>query len=439
MRTYWAFLEVLQKRMNFSVVALVDLEPARSQIERYLEESTVKPEKLILLRGNGLKDFEQASQELEAINLQRQIHKIVIATEPLAHKQYIDWALARCIDVLVEKPVIAFEGLNQSVDLAREIDRYVTDLVARDTNEIVSVQAQRRYNPAYVFARKYLIEFVDEFRVPISFIGVQHEDGLWNSPREFLTEDVHPFKLGYGKILHSGYHFIDLFCWFGALNGFIDGEKWFNEVRIATEIFRPSDLSFQLRKMAIVDPSSGVQSLTLPKTLGEIDCHSLLQFRNNNSAIMTGRIDLLQNSVSNRASFANLYEGKKSGGARKMEELVVNVGPVLKVRIYSVDNEGNQPAEHPHMRVDVLRNSGMVGGKDFETFDFDSSIAGTSEEVKQWSLNQLSRFYLFEAFLADRENSSKVRSHLLTNRLISRMYENIASSESPPPYGRVVV
>ena len=37
-------------------------------------------------------------------------------------------------------------------------------------------------------------------------------------PTEFLDRENHPYKYGYGKLFHSGYHFIDLLAWLLEVN-----------------------------------------------------------------------------------------------------------------------------------------------------------------------------------------------------------------------------
>lgn len=64
--------------------------------------------------------------------------------------------------------------------------------------------------------------------MPINKISISHSDGNWNMPSEVIFRENHPYKYGYGKMMHSGYHFIDLLSWFMEINknnGFIDARK----------------------------------------------------------------------------------------------------------------------------------------------------------------------------------------------------------------------
>merc|ERR1712151_181742 len=67
-------------------------------------------------------------------------------------------------------------------------------------------------------ARRIISGFVKEHRVPISYIDIYHADGMWGMPGEMCTRSYHPYKHGYGKLMHSGYHFLDLLMWLNSIN-----------------------------------------------------------------------------------------------------------------------------------------------------------------------------------------------------------------------------
>lgn len=85
---------------------------------------------------------------------------------------------------------------------------------------------------------------VSKYNVPISFIGVNHCDGTWNMPNELIHRENHPYKYGYGKIMHSGYHFLDTLTWFLDVNEV--SSKKIDTYDVYTTCFRPSDFLHQI-------------------------------------------------------------------------------------------------------------------------------------------------------------------------------------------------
>ena len=164
MRTYWSFFELLKEQTDFSVVALVDLVSNKKVINDFIEKSFIKPEQYIFLENKEDTSSLQALKELDTIYAKERIDKIIIATEPCSHGIYIDWALSHDIEILVEKPVIAFVDMNLNKEKARNIERYVTNIATKDTNARISVQTQRRYNAAYAFTYSYVTEIIKEFK-----------------------------------------------------------------------------------------------------------------------------------------------------------------------------------------------------------------------------------------------------------------------------------
>lgn len=439
MRTYWSFLELLQDHSTFSVIALVDLAQSKETIDEFINKSPVKPESVILLENKNHKSCSHAIAKLDALHKQKGVDKIIIATGPCSHSEYIEWALSHNIDTLVEKPVTAFVDLNRNFDNAKKIEQYVTEIAARDVDEKVSVQTQRRYNAAYAFAHSYVKEFIKEFKVPISFLSVHQEDGLWNSVNEFLTEEAHPYKYGYGKLMHSGYHYVDLFCWFAELNKLSGDEKWADEVNLTTEIFRPADLAHQLRNFSGLEQPYTQDEVDIPKTLGEVDCYNSVQFKKDTFTVLTGRIDMMQNSVSTRAHFSDTYAGKHQSSACKYEETSIYIGPLLKLKIFTVGERGENAWEY-HFKVEIQRNAAVVGGREFEVVDFKSEYGTVHNSTRPWTPNQVARFRLFDAFLSGRENVSKIKSHVVSNQLLSHMYQNIAASQNDKlPYSKILL
>ena len=68
-----------------------------------------------------------------------------------------------------------------------------------------------------VSVKKELQKIVDKYQMPITNIEIFHSDGAWEFPHD-MDKENHPYKYGYGKLFHSGYHFIDLLSDFIKIN-----------------------------------------------------------------------------------------------------------------------------------------------------------------------------------------------------------------------------
>jgi hypothetical protein len=57
-----------------------------------------------------------------------------------------------------------------------------------------------------------------EFQVPITSLHLRTSSAVWNLADEFQSRNDHPYKFGYGMLMHGGYHYIDVVCQFLLMN-----------------------------------------------------------------------------------------------------------------------------------------------------------------------------------------------------------------------------
>ena len=62
-------------------------------------------------------------------------------------------------------------------------------------------------------------------------------------PDEFIYRENHPYKYGYGKLFHSGYHFVDLLTWLLESNNELINKK-ITKASIYSEAYKPSDFVY---------------------------------------------------------------------------------------------------------------------------------------------------------------------------------------------------
>lgn len=144
-------------------------------------------------------------------------HKIthaILSTEPKAHYCYLQYLITHHIPTLTDKPITAPTNVINDEEQAKKIYQEYHHLLslAEQYNTPVAVQCQRRYDPRYHWINTKVRELMQDYNLPISHMHITHCDGSLNMPDEFFSRENHPYKYGYGKLFHSGYHFIDLAC-----------------------------------------------------------------------------------------------------------------------------------------------------------------------------------------------------------------------------------
>jgi len=118
------------------------------------------------------------------------------------------------VDVLMDKPVTAPVDAGNSLASARQIFEDYQEIGQRLawSKSNVIVQCQRRSHEGYRFIKNLSRGFRPGISHPISYIDIYHGDGMWCMPAELFNRENHPYKYGYGKLMHSGYHFVGLVC-----------------------------------------------------------------------------------------------------------------------------------------------------------------------------------------------------------------------------------
>jgi hypothetical protein len=153
----------------------------------------------------------------------------------------------------------------------------------------------------------------------MSHCEVYHNDGMWNMPDEFFTRENHPYKYGYGKLLHSGYHFIHLLASL-LKTSYSACDKIPDTAELYATNFSPTDFThflgckeynrfFKQDKYAALfnNPNEFDK-------LGELDFYGILQFFHQNRKLTTCTLNLLQNGFSHRAWDVLPYYTYKSNG-----------------------------------------------------------------------------------------------------------------------------
>ncbi len=448
-RIYYPFLEKYQNRYGIKLRLLIELDSQRDNIQGFISSRYLKPEEIFLIEDNAKNRLGRfldkvLLNKLESIINNEKIDGIIISTEPKSHKIYADWAMKNNINILMDKPITAPVDSITNPNSAMRIFSNYQDLKRKkqDSDSKFYIVCQRRNHEGFIFVKDYLLKFVEEFQIPISYIGIYHSDGTWNLPHEFEKEN-HPYKYGYGKLMHSGYHCVDLFAWILEVNNSLKDRRA-NSGKIYTSKFRPNDFFNQL---SIENYKKFFGSTEIQKfyenydrneyeKYGEIDAYILGQLLQNQNVITTASIILQQNTFSRRSWFDLPEDTYKGNGRLRHERVNIHVSQFLNIQIHSyqsyeaghkdIDLEG--VGNEDHFDIYIFRNNKIIGGKSFEKISVGESMKKQNLNDEHYlGHNEKGREITLVNFLENNCDNSEFENHELTNKLLSNIYLSMAN------------
>lgn len=409
---------------------VIDLESQREKLLRFSLPLYLVPD-----QERDLEELsETTKRDLYHLIRTHGITHTILATEPKAHFAYLDFLIECGVHVLVEKPLTAPKGCSHSVEAAIKVEQQYRHLLdkANRAKVRVDLQCQRRYHPIYQFLIQEIEGFVQEFDIPLSFCEIYHCDGMWNMPDEFISRENHPYKYGYGKLMHSGYHFIDL----AALlleTSYKASSKTPNEAEIYATPFNPSDFLhlFNQEDYSRLFRGKDYESIySRQEELqhhGELDFFGLIQLFREGKRLTTCSLNLLQTGFSHRAWTDLPEDTYKSNGRVRHERINLQFGHLFNIQVHSyVSNAPTETLEVGglrHFDIYLFRNSGLVGGEPFRRLnssDFTKNL--------ETSFNEQSREECFFRFLENRPSLSSLKDHQFGINILSNSLQAIATS-----------
>lgn len=404
----------------------LDLESEQAAVLRRLQSR--RPETLVFVGGSPTDPVDPAAlQALEDRRRAGQLDLLLLCTDPLARLPFLTWALERGVDVVVDKPLTAPRSPASHSQVAATLLRdfqAVTDRLSRSEAQ-VHLLAQRRWHSGYRVVRDLLSETVRATGVPVTTLHIAHADGMWVHPDEW-NRDHHPYRHRTGKLLHSGYHFVDLASWLLEVSDPRDSSMLDFHVRRVSALDQQSQLSGQ-KLLAIGAPSAGPEH-------GEVDLHLLGQVVADGVPRSTLSLSLLQNSVSRRQSGGRPSDPYKGAGRIRHESITAQVGPFLNIQVHSYQSHEIRdpdpqvtygPGHLDHFDIHVTRNP-LLPGPRHEVLQVGRTNPGH---------NEAARVALLDAVLLGVESSSELSTHARSNRLLAGIYDAL---DDPHLHGQLM-
>lgn len=427
------------KKFNCDLKLVVDLKCCRDHIKSILDDMGYFQYKFIGVEEKNKDDYllpDDVQEEIKKSVSELDIKYVVIATEPKAHYAYAKLFLSLDVNILLEKPTVAVKDIINDKRALNRLLFEAEDLVNSYTNRAnkFCVMTQRRYHKGYLLARQIIDEVVSRYNVGISAITINSCDGMWNMPNE-LSREYHPYKYGYGKLFHSGYHHVDLLLYFMAANNSLK-DKGIDSMEVYSSAYYPSDFLNNIRSddyYKIFNERRYNTASYQTDNYGELDIHSLIKFKDGQFTNAIANINLMQSGFSRR-SWMDLPEDVYKGNGRIKHELIdIAVGPLLSVKLLSFqsklnseNNEGTEVGDNDHFEIHVYRNCALIGGEPVQVIKIDELM---QRDASSEDFNVQAREQLFLDFLNGDGEKSSYPTHYATMKLVYQMYRSLVEGK----------
>lgn len=422
------------KKYNSQFLLLVELESNKVFAREYLDKNGFTKTCVVTIPDQYKDNMampKQYENALLRICQSLKISHIIISTEPKAHNMYLSFALRNNIHVLSDKPIVVTKHMTSLTSINKIREQYYSLLkLSEKSSANCTIMCQRKFHKGYEYILDLLEKTVKKYQIPITYIQIDHCDGNWEMPHDLLKEN-HPYKFGYGKLYHSGYHFIDLLSDILKINLQLSKSKRIYKGEVVADCFTPHD---EIAVCNIDDYKRIFCNQNIPeyyyhtqdikfKKFGEKNFYGLFRFRNRyNQTITTANLNLLHYGFSRRA-WIETRDFYKFNGRIRHEHIDIQVGPLMNIKVHSYqskeikdrlnnihDEEKSGGLEH--FDIEIFRNSDLIGGKPYEKITLgDLYMAKEKENIL--GFNELAREKLLTSFLNNKVDKSNLKTHIL--------------------------
>ena len=445
MRTYIPYF----KKYGIRLVCVVDLASEIERIQKILDAGNPGV-KTIAVPNECRDDFvlnPDTKREIQRIVEEEHVEYAVVNSEPKSHYAYVLFFLSAGVDILLEKPIIAPRRLDSLDDVACMRRQYEDILaIAEKSRARCMVMCQRRMNYGYEWIRNTVKKSILRYNVPITEIEINHCDGNWMLPQDLFYEN-HPYHYGYGKLYHSGYHYVDLLAQFISLNACAEECKMPLQAYISTDVQSVGD------EMAILPPrdirrlfhADSLPAIPGPfeerdySKFGEKNVFSQLAFANDGGKNITvAQLGIGQFGFSRRGWLLAKPDHYKGNGRIRHEYVSIQMGPLMNIRVSSFQSKEvseRTDCEYlsgglDHFDIEIFRNSSLTGGGAYEKLDC-RDILKEKDEYGLHELNEISRVRMLHAFFFDKQNRiSDIAAHQLGMKIMMAITEGIVLHKS---------
>lgn len=412
--------------------SILEVESQKNEIDKRIKSIELKPEYIFYIpdpKTNNIwadpRDFQPIFDKL--LDEKRNI-RVYIATEVKAHEGYLKYCIENGIESLVEKPIIAPMEGDQFNPLAIEpFMQYITQK-AEEMNTNHSVMTLSRYHKIY---NEEVLEPIKkimlELEAPLTSFHIRVAEGVWNLHKEYEIREDHPYKYGYGMLLHGAYHYVDLMAQFLNLNKLIFPTKTFT-LTMSSFAAHPSDQNDRIPKKfseKLDDNKPNWHSPAQSIRYGETDITSIfcMKDKETEKTITLGTISLEQTTQSIRSWKDTPHDLYNKNGRMSNVSLDADLSTLYSINVRCFDSPTFIDQDIDNMRVSARiykkTNAALLNNKEF------SSVKNFNDLSRSDSNRQL-----MSKWLKSKEYKSLLKSHVPTMRII----QAIAMTIKQPGY-----
>ena len=425
----YAYLEHYHRK-GLQIRLLVELQDKQKDVENFLQNREFQPQEIV---GLPTTDRTQATIHPQLLTklekIKSEIDGLIMCAEPKAHKKYILWALKNNIDVLTDKPLTA--PLTAAEDASETIWQDYVEIkqAAANSRASVCLMTNKRVHPAYQSLYNCVQKFQKQYPIPITHIDISEGGGIWNFPQEYDKEN-HPYKYGYGVLLHTGFHYIDLLLYYQQLNHKIG----FAEDQINTHAFAttPYDITQQLTQPLYEklfpkqNFSVDFMGLEKYKSYGAIDVISSWQFVRDNVVITQAGLSMLQNTLSAREE--RLTPANPYSGSGRLTQLSVRIfaGPLFYAQLSLNQPDLLEDDQSDTYILETYRNTSLTGGESYTREEFPDLLM--ISDTQGISLNSASKREIIRQWVEDGNcPATQLDKHERSIQLTSQLTRDITA------------
>lgn len=371
---YLILNNLYERKTPLTIQLLVELDVQREYVEDFLQKQSLQPKQCFFLPEKDRDNPAINSDLLKLLEeIKTQIDGVLICTEPKAHKKYIEWAIKNNLDVLTDKPLTA-PPVNKTGPFQIRQDYLDITNWLQNSKAKITLMTNKRLHKAFAYLYEQVKEVLLQCQMPITHIEISDACGIWTFPKEYELLENHPHKYGYGVLLHTGFHYIDLLTHFQSLNHLIDCQE--DDIIVNACGTTPYDVLHQMTDThynRLFNTDFFSQEFkqidwNAYKQYGLLDLISSFQFIKNDAVITQASLTMIQNSLSARTEFVDpLNFNRGISGKQTLTHIGIFIGPLFYARLsYCQPTELSKERPVFFYGVECYRNSRLIGGNAYQ-------------------------------------------------------------------------
>ena len=353
---------------------------------------------------------------------------VIICTEPKSHKTYALWALEIGLPVFMDKPITAFAAYDDAGAIQHDFAQILE--ASRTSGCRVVISCERRMHYGYKYVEDFLRSFIGRVRIPITYVNVHFGGGVWVMPWEFERLENHPLKYGYGVLLHSGYHYIDLIARLAEMNCTIKNIS-LDRPKVKVIASFPNDIvdaiGEEIYRTLFADPKIHRQMNFIDRQgmdkYGEVDISAIGSYKAEGKKCLDFSLQLLSTTVSARIDPARASENMPTNGRMRQEEVLIHLGNFCSIAVHSSPFRGIDGSRRlDDFNVTIAINPLISSAQHMYHVDRRALSRIYQELPDDAVMNMLASRDLLQSFLDDNDAPSDIASHVHSVALLAELF-----------------